>query len=349
MKPYILSLTLDRGAGGIASSLLLYSKALAQKNYAHKVILPAGYPVINALQQLDNTDVIPVSGAMIKALMGTRLLLSTKLKKLFAGATAILLHNSKLIRYQLWPDKSFVICHSGKMRNLDKAKNIIFLTSSAQRRFQSENSQRQQYINQQIVPHGFEFVRDNTVSRTNKDSIHIVTAGRFVEKKGFGDLVAAAEILEQQQIAFSLHIFGDGPLKSQLQEQASAVKSVSVMPWTNNLSGVFKNADIFCLPSLVEPFGLVLGEAMLTGLPVVASDTDGPLDIIGHDNPESRGGYIFNRGNEDQLAMTLMKLCKEPRLREQVGMNARKNIEKNFSLQNMATKLEQAILSIEQH
>ncbi len=346
MTPYIVSLTLDKGAGGIASSLLLYSKALAQKNYTHKVILPAGSPIIESLQQQEKTEVIPLPGTIIKAMLITRLLFSAQLKKLFSNATAILLHNSKLIRYQLWPDKSFVICHSGKMRNLEKARNIIFLTSSAQHRFQSEFPQQQQAINQQIVPHGFEILQDNIAKTTSKDATRIVAAGRFVEKKGFGELIAAAERLAQEQVSFSLNIYGDGLLKGQLQEQASATKNISIMPWTNNLSGVFKNADVFCLPSLVEPFGLVLGEAMLTGLPVVASDTDGPLEIIGQDNPESRGGYIYKRGNTDQLTLLLMRLCKQPDLRERVGMNARKNIEDNFSLQNMAIKLEQAILSI---
>ena len=67
---------------------------------------------------------------------------------------------------------------------------------------------------------------------------------------------------------------------------AAHLNNIFLKGWAEDLSAIFAEADIFCLPSHEEPFGLILGEAMLAGLPVIATKTDGPVDILGQ-NGES--------------------------------------------------------------
>lgn len=67
-------------------------------------------------------------------------------------------------------------------------------------------------------------------------------------------------------------------------------------------------ADIFVLPSRFEGFGLVLLEAMAAGLPVIASDVDGPAELL----VDGSNGIKFAVGSERDLARKIMALAARP-------------------------------------
>ena len=74
-----------------------------------------------------------------------------------------------------------------------------------------------------------------------------------------------------------------------------------------------------------EPFGLILGEAMLAGLPVIATRTDGPVDILGQNGemPDATlafGGVLAEAENPAALAEAIEEMVKNPDRRKKAGL-----------------------------
>ena len=124
-------------------------------------------------------------------------------------------------------------------------------------------------------------------------------AGRLHADKGFDTLLDA---FSQAQIADSrLVIFGSGPEEAALK--AKAPPGTIFAGFRPKLPFDLASLDAFVLPSRFEPFGLVLLEAMAAGLPVAATRTAGPLEILGEASP-----YLVAPGDAAALAQVLRRL-----------------------------------------
>jgi len=209
-----------------------------------------------------------------------------------------------------------------------------------------------------VLPHGFAPERPHktphhALSQMEPTIIRVVSAGRFVEKKGFNILIAAATLCAASGILCHMDIYGDGPLKATLQKQITeyGLSSVTLKGWSDDLSRDFAGADLFCSPSLDEPFGLVIGEAMAMGLPVIATETDGAIELLGQqtsssDGIEHQAGLIVPTGDAEALAAAIGHFCADAKLRRTAGQNARKRIETHFSLVHLADRLDQLIRAV---
>jgi glycosyltransferase involved in cell wall biosynthesis len=122
---------------------------------------------------------------------------------------------------------------------------------------------------------------------------------------------------------------GDGPLRGALEQRARDLcisERVRILGFVNQsqLPSVYCAADLFVLPSLYEPFGLVVNEAMLCGCPVAVSDRVGAkYDLV----REGENGYIFPTGNVDALAAIFRDILADPRKRARMGESARQRME----------------------
>ncbi|GAA4840582.1 hypothetical protein GCM10023201_33280 [Actinomycetospora corticicola] len=86
------------------------------------------------------------------------------------------------------------------------------------------------------------------------------------------------------------------------------------------LSILYSASDIFCLPALFEPYGLVILEAMAHGLPLVTSDF-GALPALVREND---AGIVVKAGSVDDLTAALYQLAKNPPERERQAENSRR-------------------------
>jgi glycosyltransferase involved in cell wall biosynthesis len=122
---------------------------------------------------------------------------------------------------------------------------------------------------------------------------------------------------------------GDGPERSNLERRAAEMglaDRVRFLGFLNQsqLPSAYCAADLFVLPSLFEPFGLVVNEAMLCGLPVVVSDRVGArFDLVRPDE----NGYIFPAGDVDALGAILREILPNAEKRGRLGEAARRRME----------------------
>jgi glycosyltransferase involved in cell wall biosynthesis len=100
----------------------------------------------------------------------------------------------------------------------------------------------------------------------------------------------------------------------------------------SDIPRIMAACDVFTLPSLEEPFGLVFLEAMAMQRPVVALGDGGTPEVVDH----GRSGLLSQAGDIDALAGNLVTLLKDPELRARFGAHGRARVVKHFTAQRMA-------------
>lgn len=127
----------------------------------------------------------------------------------------------------------------------------------------------------------------------SEDKLRLISVGSLVPKKNQLLLIKIAVILRSTGIDFEFLILGDGPERPLLEEEI-AVQGLSGMVKllgnVNDVAFYLKQSDIFIHPAIYEPFGLVLLEAMASGLPVISMDGGGNRDIV----VDGKNGYLIN-------------------------------------------------------
>ncbi len=163
----------------------------------------------------------------------------------------------------------------------------------------------------------------------------IALVGTLKDGKGHSYMIEAmASIVSRYPSAHVLFI-GDGNLREQLQAQAAALNIESNVHFLGNRSDVpelLAASDIFVLPSLWEGLSMALLEGMASGLPVVASEVSGTVQVM----ISGETGYLVPPGNVQELAKAIERLLSNPAQAQAMGMAARQRVETTFSAQKQA-------------
>jgi glycosyltransferase involved in cell wall biosynthesis len=165
------------------------------------------------------------------------------------------------------------------------------------------------------------------------DAFVFVYVGRLEPHKGVPDLLAAFQRLAAGRPA-QLAIVGDGSLQGLAREAERDVPGVRTLGRLADeaLLDAYSAADALVLPSLFEPWGLVVNEAMAAGLPVIASDRVGCApDLV----CAGETGLLFPAGDVDALRNAMQRLMNDHPLRERMRLNGRQLIS-GWTLENEA-------------
>ncbi len=140
----------------------------------------------------------------------------------------------------------------------------------------------------------------------NKTSFTILTMARLVEGKGVDVVIEAVAKLPEH---FTLIIAGDGDKKTELEALVSKlglVKRVEFTGWINGQQkeALIQKADLFCLPSTYDSFGMVFIEAMAFDLPVVAYGWGPIADVVTADV-----GICCSSPTVDEVSAAIVKIC----------------------------------------
>jgi glycosyltransferase involved in cell wall biosynthesis len=143
--------------------------------------------------------------------------------------------------------------------------------------------------------------RDKRVADLGAKQRNFIYVGRLSEEKNIRLLMSAFSKLKASDPAaaeWGLILVGDGPLRQTLEkDRISDIVFTGGKLW-REVPEYFALADVFILPSSSEPWGLVVNEAMVCGLPVIVSDRCGAAcDLV----VSGENGFVFDPYNENEL------------------------------------------------
>lgn len=168
----------------------------------------------------------------------------------------------------------------------------------------------------------------------------IIMAGRLVHEKGYQYMLEALKILKASNLKFHLKIFGDGVLRSYLLEeikQKDLAKEITISSTVNhnNLFREVYRADIFVMSSVSEGFPMAPAEAMVLGVPVIATSVGGIPELI----EDGVSGVLVPPKNAKMLAEAIKTVLLDKNLRDSLSVNGQKRINENFSPKIICQKL----------
>ena len=178
----------------------------------------------------------------------------------------------------------------------------------------------------EVIPYGVELVQFHSrkVREASSELLTFLFVGWFGPQKGVYDLLVAWKHSALEGKANLLLVGGNREdLRCWKDDLPINVKCVGRVP-RGEIGDLFNSADVFVFPSLFEGFGLVILEAMASGLPVLTTKNTAGPDLI-EDGVE---GFISIPGDVQTLEKHILLLSEDHSLVELMGRQARKKAEK---------------------
>lgn len=221
------------------------------------------------------------------------------------------------------------IAYRSRRRLTRFADRVVGCSSSMDRHhaefFQLPESRRA------LIPNGVNFVRPSSQSvQALRQSLPAkvgdrrlcLTVARLCEQKGHSYLLDAIALLPPSlRQSWCFVLAGDGELTAQLRDRAAKLgigDEVLFLGHTTDVPQWLTIAEAFVLPSLYEGLPLALLEAMAAGLPCIATNVDGNLEVLRH----QENGLLCQSADAQSLAQAMQELLNNPNLRDILGKQA---------------------------
>ncbi|HEV7869030.1 MAG TPA: glycosyltransferase family 4 protein [Chthoniobacteraceae bacterium] len=180
----------------------------------------------------------------------------------------------------------------------------------------------------------------------------ILSVGRYVEKKGFSDLIEACRFLRERGRAFECRIVGGGPLEARLRDQITSAQLADRVHLLgprsqSEVRRLLASAQIFALACVPDSEGgsdnlpTVIMEAMAAGVPIVSTPLAGVPEMISNEGE----GLLAASGDPGQLAAALERLLTDAVLAERCGKQARASAVEKFSIENTTRTLKHLLVT----
>ncbi|AKG34315.1 glycosyltransferase family 4 protein [Paenibacillus durus] len=197
----------------------------------------------------------------------------------------------------------------------------------------------------QIIPNGFDEKRFKPVAHEN-DVPQLVTVTRLVPAKGIDVLFNACAELKKRGHEYVLHIIGDGPSRSDLENLARSLgiyNETIFYGYTLHPEEFMPFFDIFVLPSRAEAFGSVFAEAALSCLALVGTEVGGIPEQI----EDGINGLLVKPDDVIALADALEKVITDPAYRYELSRSAWDKAKNLYSLTRIANELKKTYLQLQ--
>jgi glycosyltransferase involved in cell wall biosynthesis len=184
-----------------------------------------------------------------------------------------------------------------------------------------------------INPLGVDAVRFDSPSNVNDGKPRVLFVGQVGVRKGVAYLLEAFAPMSRRA---ELHLVG--PIESDFEKvlARAPMEGVTVHgPLSEGaLMRAYRTADIFCLPSIEEGFGMVLGEAMASGLAIVATEITGARELV----VGGREGLLVPPADVPALRAALTAIIDDPEARARMKEAARARVGVGYSWDDYAAR-----------
>ncbi len=175
--------------------------------------------------------------------------------------------------------------------------------------------------------------------------LNILFVGRFDPRNGLKTMLEAFRLVKKQFDNCRLIVVGDGPLRPYYRKlmDKDLANDVHFAGLQNGgRPSYYSSADIYCTPCTKASFGVVLLEAMASATPIVASDING-YRLVMEDN---RQGILVPETEAAGFAEALLRLLRDPELRQRMGQEGRRTAVETFSWDLVARQVERYYLEL---
>ena len=196
-----------------------------------------------------------------------------------------------------------------------------------------------------VVYNGIDIARfEGLVSTGDESRLLVGTVGHLAPIKGHDVFVRAAAVISARRPEVRFIVVGEDKSPEMIHRRSLerlvnelGVSGIVSMPgWRDNMPSVLSSLSLFVSAARSEPFGLAIVEAMAAGLPIVATASEGALEII----EDGVSGKLVPADNPEALAEAINDLLDNPHERSRLGRNAQLAARERYSLQRMATETE---------
>jgi glycosyltransferase involved in cell wall biosynthesis len=162
----------------------------------------------------------------------------------------------------------------------------------------------------------------NAVPELPREGKAILCVAHLYPRKDVATLLAAMPRLSHEAV---LRVVGTGPELASLRRQARELRLGRRVEFLGHvafdrLAGEYRRADVFCLPSRQEAFGIVFLEAMAAGLPIVAARAAAVPEVV----PDGECGILVPPASPNELAQALNRLLSSAEERRRMGEAGRR-------------------------
>lgn len=156
-----------------------------------------------------------------------------------------------------------------------------------------------------IYPFGYfvERVEVEPVKKNQEEDLRVMFSGSLIKRKGLDIAISAVKLANTPSGRVQLDIYGPGEIEKYLPHEIPGIRYLGVYP-QREAQGIIHSYDLLLVPSRHEGWGLVVNEALLQGVPVLASDRVGAGCLL----ENSGAGKIFRSGDPSQLSALLSDL-----------------------------------------
>jgi glycosyltransferase involved in cell wall biosynthesis len=183
---------------------------------------------------------------------------------------------------------------------------------------------------------------EQNLSVPQQKDLGFLYVGRLLEIKNIDNLIRAyhdyvEKLHHEESEIWALNIVGSGPAEKELKQIAEQGPKSGAINFLGNrqpneIPNLYHRAQVFVLPSISEPWGLVTNEAMASRLPIIISNHCGSAELVKH----GEQGFLFDPNNVQELTGYLLQLHSDRQLREQMSESAYRRIQ-NYSPQTYAS------------
>jgi glycosyltransferase involved in cell wall biosynthesis len=167
----------------------------------------------------------------------------------------------------------------------------------------------------------------------------IGTVGSLTERKGHRYFFEAIPEIIRKKPDVHFIVIGEGPQKQQLEHLRISLgleDRLTMLGFQENVVPLLKQMDLYVHPSVHEPFGIAILEAMAAGRPVVASSVEGIPEIV----IDGETGYLVEPGNAMQLSRAICDLLEDKDKIERMGRAGRYRVENLFPIERTVREYE---------
>jgi glycosyltransferase involved in cell wall biosynthesis len=188
-----------------------------------------------------------------------------------------------------------------------------------------------------VVYSAFAKAIGNGIGKRDQKDFNVLLVGRLAHWKGQHIVLEAAKSFKNEpRVKFWLAgdaLFGEEAYKQELLQKIKndELTNVSMLGHVDDIQSLMNTADLLIHTSVTpEPFGQVIVEGMAAGLPVIASNEGGPVEIV----VQGETGLLIEPGDAAILAHSIKWMLDHPEERRRMADNGMKRVKEHFVIEN---------------